>query len=362
MKRKHVMTVIGARPQFVKASVVSRALLSRSAVITETIVHTGQHFDENMSRIFFKDLEIPHPQVNLGIGGGSHARNTGRMLESIEQVLLDHKPDLVLVYGDTDSTLAGALCATKLHVPVAHVEAGLRSYNRRMPEEINRVMTDHLSTVLFTPTMTATANLRREGIAKEHVEQVGDVMFDVASFYRERARKPIALQHDSGFVLATLHRAENTDDCERLASIFGVLAELSVNLPILMPLHPRTRKSVERFGISLGSIEVLDPVGYLEMIWLLGHCEVVVTDSGGLQKEAYFFGKPCVTTRDETEWTELVSLGANVLVGAHPLKIREGIRLQFANRSRLTECCATSPSPYGFGNAAELIAERLVKF
>ena len=361
MKPKHIVSVIGARPQFVKASVVSRAMMFHVSGLMETVVHTGQHFDANMSQVFFEELEIPQPQVNLGIGGGSHGRNTGRMLEAIEGVLLEQTPDVVLVYGDTDSTLAGALCAAKLHIPVAHVEAGLRSNNRRMPEEINRVLTDHLSTVLFTPTMTATANLAREGIGSERIEQVGDVMLDVANFYRTRARRPAALAHDAGFVLATLHRAENTDDPDRLAAIMGALAEIAIGLPVLMPLHPRTRKCIERFGISVGSIEVLDPVGYLEMVWLLEQCGVVVTDSGGLQKEAYFFGKPCVTTRDETEWTELVSLGANVLVGAHPSKIREAIRLQLAKRSGLLARCAAGQSPYGSGNAAELIAERLMK-
>ena len=361
MRPKHVLTVVGARPQFVKASVLSRAILSRSSEVVETVVHTGQHFDANMSEVFFDELEIPRPQVNLGIGGGSHARNTGRMLEAIEGVLLEKKPDVVLVYGDTDSTLAGALCAAKLHMPVAHVEAGLRSNNRRMPEEINRILTDHLSSVLFTPTMTATANLAREGVGSERIEQVGDVMLDVARFYRARARRPTALAHDSGFVLATLHRAENTEHPDRLAAIMGALAEMAVGLPVLMPLHPRTRKCIERFGIPSGSIEVLDPVGYLEMAWLLEKCDLVVTDSGGLQKEAYFFGKPCVTTRDETEWTELVSLGANVLVGAHPSKIREGMRVQLANRSGLLARCTVGPSPYGSGNAAKLITDRLVK-
>lgn len=311
MHKRKVLTVVGARPQFVKASVVSRALTARGNVVQETIVHTGQHFDANMSDVFFDELEIPRPHLNLGIGGGTHGQNTGRMLEAIESVILELHPDFVLVYGDTDSTLAASLCAAKLHVPVAHVEAGLRSNNRRMPEEINRVLTDHVSNLLFTPTSTATENLAREGVRMDLVHQVGDVMPDAAKFYRARARQPPGVGPAGGFVLATIHRAENTDDSARLGSIMGALGEVAAQVPVVMPLHPRTRKCIDRLGIPLGAVQAIDPVGYLEMVWLLANCSLVVTDSGGLQKEAFFFSKPCVTTRDETEWTELVDLGWN---------------------------------------------------
>ena len=359
MPQRHVLTVVGARPQFVKASVVSRALRARSGTVRETIVHTGQHFDANMSDVFFDELEIPRPQLNLGIGGGTHGQNTGRMLEAIETVLMDLRPDVVLVYGDTDSTLAAALCAAKLHVPVAHVEAGLRSNNRRMPEEINRVLTDHVSELLFTPTSTATDNLAREGVRKELVCQVGDVMLDAAEFYRARARQPRAVGHAGGFVLATIHRAENTDDPARLAGIMGALVDVAAQVPVVMPLHPRTRKSIDRLGIPLGAVQAIDPVGYLEMVWLLANCSLVVTDSGGLQKEAFFFRKPCVTTRDETEWTELVDLGWNQLVGAGASKVASAVRRWLCEPSRASGVGTVVDAPFGHGNAADLLAECL---
>lgn len=321
-----IATIIGARPQFIKAAVVTRACREHRSDVHETIIHTGQHFDANMSDVFFDELDIPRPGYHLGIGGGTHGQNTGRMLEAIEAILAKDKPDWVLVYGDTDSTLAGALAAAKLHIPVAHVEAGLRSFNRNMPEELNRILTDHASSVLFTPSDTATRNLASEGISGEKVQQVGDVMYDVALYYRSKARSPGDVKVDSGFILSTLHRAENTDNPGRLGRIIGALNEVAADTPVILPLHPRTRKLLSQGAYDSRNITLLEPVGYLQMVWLLEHCKLVVTDSGGLQKEAYFFGKPCVTTRDETEWVELMEAGWNVLVGADWGKIVVAIK------------------------------------
>ena len=319
-----ILTVIGARPQFIKAAVVSRALVEHRPDVREILVHTGQHYDANMSDVFFDELNIPRPDYNLGVGGGRHGQNTGRMLERLEELMLVEKPDWVLVYGDTDSTLAGALAAAKLHIPLAHVEAGLRSFNRQMPEEINRVLTDHVSTLLFAPTELACTNLRKEGIAEEKIHVVGDVMYDAALFYKERACKPdwfdalgFALNE---FVLCTVHRAENTDDQERMKGILDGLE--GAGLPIILPLHPRTRKKLQQMNLPLPSnIKMVDPVGYLEMVWLEANCKLVATDSGGVQKEAYFHQKPCVTLRDETEWVELVNHGFNRIVGADAVSI-----------------------------------------
>jgi len=327
-----ILTVIGARPQFIKAATVSRQIALRDD-LQEVIVHTGQHYDSNMSDVFFEELDIPKPHYHLGIGGGTHGAMTGRQLEAIEQVLLKEMPDWVLVYGDTNSTLAGALAAVKLHIPVAHVEAGLRSFNRKMPEEINRILTDHASTLLFTPTNTATRNLASEGIAGEKVQQVGDVMYDAALFYKERARKPDwfdALKIEPGtFVLCTIHRAENTDDLERMKCILVGLQDSG--LPVILPLHPRTKKVLIDAGLNTPqNVYVVDPVGYLEMVWLEVNCKIIATDSGGVQKEAYFHGKPCVTLRDETEWVELVDAGWNVLVGANRTLITSGLMSVFS--------------------------------
>lgn len=349
-----LLTVLGARPQFVKAATVSRDVAGRDAV-TEVIVHTGQHYDANMSDIFFQELAIPRPDHHLGIGGGGHGEMTGRQIEAIEAVLLAEKPDWVLVYGDTNSTLAGALAAVKLHIPVAHVEAGLRSFNRRMPEEINRVLTDHASALLFAPTGSAVANLRREGLAEERVRLVGDVMYDAALFYRDRAVEPASFAglglSESGFVLATLHRAENVDVEDRLRAILSGLA--AGGLPVVLPLHPRTRSRIEEAGIVLrDSIFVLDPVSYLEMVWLESRAAVIATDSGGVQKEACFFGRPCVTLREETEWVETVESGWNVLAGADSAKIAESI-------SRASPPPFTSP-PFGDGAAARRIVDDLL--
>lgn len=313
------VTVIGARPQFVKVAPVAKAMAE--AGVDEVLLHTGQHYDYAMSQVFFDELGIPEPQHNLDIGGGSHGQMTGRMLEAIEGVLLDERPDCVLVYGDTNSTLAGALAAVKLHIPVAHVEAGLRSFNRRMPEEINRVMTDHISTLLLCPSGVAVDNLAAEGIT-EGVSMVSDVMADAAAHARRivgdgAGHLPDLPDFDwqGRFHLLTLHRAENTDDRGRLESIVAALNAAGDR--ILFPVHPRTKKVIAEAGLQLGEhIRTVEPLGYLAMAAVLGRCSVVLTDSGGLQKEAYWARKPCVTLRDETEWVETLAGGANQIVGA----------------------------------------------
>lgn len=344
-----LLTVIGARPQFIKAATVSRAAAVLGG-IHEVIVHTGQHYDANMSDIFFSELAIPKPNYYLGIGGVGHGEMTGRQLEAIENVLLKEKPDWVLVYGDTNSTLAGALASVKLHIPIAHVEAGLRSFNRRMPEEINRVLTDHAATKLMAPTHAAVRNLCSEGLPSDRIYLVGDVMYDASLFYRSRARQPTWFAglgvSDGGFVLATVHRAENTDDPDRLKAIFLGLGQ--VMGPVIIPLHPRTRKRLAECEITPPhNLHLVDPVGYLEMIWLEVHCEVIATDSGGLQKEAFFFGKPCVTLRDETEWVELVEAGWNTLSGA----VSERIAQSLSDPVRPV----LGTQLYGAGDAAEKI-------
>lgn len=350
-----LLTVVGARPQFVKAATVSREVALRKDV-TEVIVHTGQHYDANMSDVFFYELGIPKPDYNLGIGGGSHGAMTGRQLEAIEAVLVRQRPDRVLVYGDTNSTLAGALAAVKLRIPVAHVEAGLRSFNRAMPEEINRVLTDHAADLLFAPTETAMRNLRKEGLPEERLRLVGDVMHDAALFYRERARAPAAaegvLAGDSGFVLATIHRAENTDDPRRLSAIFDGMGKSGRR--IILPLHPRTGQRLEAAGIvPAGNITIIDPVSYLEMIWLESNAVAIATDSGGVQKEAYYFGKPCVTLRDETEWVETVESGWNRLVGSDAEAIRAALQEPHAPATRALD--------YGDGHSARAILDEIAR-
>ncbi len=322
-----IVTVVGARPQFVKAAVVSRAIANSSDDIEEVIVHTGQHYDKNMSDIFFEEMQIPKPKYNLDINGLSHGAMTGQMLEGVEKILLDEKPDWILVYGDTNSTLAGALAAIKLHIKVAHVEAGLRSFNMNMPEEINRILTDRISNVLFCPTETAIKNLYNEGFRniKCDILNVGDVMQDAAFFYSDKAKKPIADIPDK-YTLCTIHRAENTDYPERLKNIVVALENISANnCPIVIPLHPRTKNKLQKmnYNFSNSPIIFIQPVGYLEMVWLLKNCQLVMTDSGGVQKEAYFFNKFCITLRNETEWVELVENNFNILAGSNTNKIIE---------------------------------------
>ena len=372
-----ILTVIGARPQFIKAAVLSRLIRSESfsGRVAEILVHTGQHYDENMSEVFFREMRIPAPDVNLGIGGGSHGAMTGEMLAGIEALVLERKPDIVLVYGDTNSTLAGALAASKLHVPVAHVEAGLRSYDKAMPEEQNRVLADHLSTWLLCPTDTAIANLAREGIppkdggAQGHghgpsadrpfVANVGDIMLDASLFYRGlAATRPEAerllpkLGLPGGFRLLTLHRAENTDDRSRLAAIVAAINEAS-DQPVVFPVHPRTRKRLEAEGLAFAShVRTVDPVGFLDMIDLEASSSCIVTDSGGVQKEAFFFGKPCVTLRDSTEWVETVESGWNRLAGADRGAILAALSSAAPGRA--------GTSPYGRGRAGEAILASLL--
>jgi UDP-GlcNAc3NAcA epimerase len=323
-----IVTIVGARPQFIKAASVSRAIQKYNSQkphtrMKEIMVHTGQHYDENMSQVFFDELEIPEPAYNLGVGSGSHGKMTGAMLEKIEEVILKEYPDMVLVYGDTNSTLAGALAAAKLHVPVGHVEAGLRSFNRRMPEEINRVLTDHVSSFLFCPTDAAVENLRKEGIT-EGVFKVGDVMFDSFLFNKQLAEKKSTTLLELGiepksYCLVTVHREENTTDRKRLAGIFEAFKRLATHdCPFIAPLHPRTVKALNELGGDrLGGphVRILEPISYLDMILLETRAKVILTDSGGIQKEAYFAQTPCLTLREETEWVELVEHGYNVIAG-----------------------------------------------
>ena len=365
----HLITVVGARPQFIKAAALSRAITSTHAgtqAIQEKILHTGQHYDAAMSDQFFVELGIPEPAFHLGIGGGSHGANTGRMLESIEAVLLAEQPDALLVYGDTDSTLAGALAASKLKIPVLHVEAGLRSFNRHQPEEQNRVLTDHLADLCFAPTNTAVAHLQREGIAKERIVRTGDVMADAARIFGDLAEARAAellgfgilqglVGAEQPFVLATIHRAENTDDPARLEAILTALGQAP--LPVLLPLHPRTRARIAEHGLEplLGKLTLTEPLGFLAMLLLERRAALVVTDSGGVQKEAFLQGTPCVTVRGETEWVELLECGWNRL--ADPA---DSAAMLTAMAQQL-ELDPSQPRPplYGDGHAAEAIVARI---
>ena len=353
-----ILTILGARPQFIKAGSISREISSHSD-INEIIVHTGQHYDSNMSDIFFDEMKIPKPDYFLGIGGKSHGAMTGQMIEKIEEVLIKEKPNWLMVYGDTNSTLAGAIAASKLHVKIAHVEAGLRSFNMRMPEEVNRIMTDRVSSLLFCPTQTAVDNLNQEAIgswgAYAKVVLSGDVMQDGAMFYRNLAVKPESLPLLNDFVLCTIHRAENTDDTGRLTNIITALNDIAQQKRVVLPLHPRTKKILEQGGYDISNLTIIDPVGYLNMVWLIDHCDLVMTDSGGLQKEAFFFSKPCITLRDETEWVELIESRVNVLVGANKAKIFDA----FKNNSTFSNA-NTTLDLYGGGYASERIVTELL--
>lgn len=387
-----IITIVGARPQFIKAAAVSRAIAAHNimsgdtkACVHETLVHTGQHFDDNMSNVFFSELGINKPAYHLGIHGCGHGEMTGRMLIGIEKVLLEQKPDIVLVYGDTNSTLAGALAAVKLHVPIAHVEAGLRSFNMAMPEEINRILTDRISTILFCPTDTAVKNLRYEGLGQSSYWQVsniiqnnpsiepfvcnvGDVMYDVSLYYGTQVKETGgvlgALSKSHGmkpgsYCLATIHRAENTDHPERLRNIFSALCKFRKEIPVVIPLHPRTRKILESLepgiaDIDPGALIIIEPVGYLDMVQLEKYAALIATDSGGVQKEAFFYGVPCVTLRDETEWIELVDSGWNRL--APPAAIDEiltSLRASLGSKG-------LDIKPFGAGNASEKIVTHIL--
>lgn len=366
-----ILTILGARPQFIKASAVSRAIRSHNqktphSTIDEVIVHTGQHYDANMSEIFFEQLDIPRPDHNIGIFGLNHGAMTGRMLEGIENLILQEQPDWVLVYGDTNTTLAGALAAAKLHIPVAHVEAGLRSYNMAMPEEINRVLTDRVSTNLFCPTQTALSNLHTEGYPfvlpgkrQQQIENVGDVMYDVTLYYREIALQQIDLNQyglvDGKYALCTLHRAENTDDLARLEGILNALREIARDCPVVMPLHPRTRNLLTESGKDklLDGLHLKEPVPYIDMQRLEMGAKVILTDSGGIQKEAYFHSVPCITLRDETEWVETVEMGWNQIVGANQDLIIDAYEQTKPQLKGVGQ-------PYGDGHAAEKIVQSML--
>jgi len=353
-----IITVIGARPQFIKAAALSREF-AKHEHIEEIIVHTGQHFDANMSEVFFEEMEIPKPSYNLEINSLSHGAMTGRMIEGIEEILLKEKPDLLLVYGDTNSTIAGALAAKKLHIKVAHVEAGLRSFNMEMPEEINRILTDRISDYLFCPTDSAVNNLKKEGYDSLDATIVitGDVMQDAALFYAQKSEEKSTIISQLGlqkFALATLHRAENTDSKERLSQLVEGLNEIHETIcPVVLPLHPRTKAKLAAHGLEL-KVKLIDPVGYFDMIELLKNCALVLTDSGGLQKEAFFFRKNCVTMRDQTEWVELIENGVNVLIGADKKKLVE------STRTMLNKSSNFDVNLYGNGNASVNIVTELL--
>lgn len=356
--------MVGARPQFIKTYPVSKALEAIGGV-KEIMIHTGQHYDENMSAIFFEQMGLREPEYNLGIGSGQHGYQTGRMLEGIEKALVEEKPDLVLLYGDTNSTLAGALAAAKLYIPSAHIEAGLRSFNRKMPEEINRIVVDHLVDLCFAPSTNAVYNLRNEGIHK-NVYLVGDVMFDATSQFAKIAKKRSQILRKldlkpQEFLLVTIHRAENTDNRKHLSAILETLYSISKQMKVVFPVHPRTRKQMEKLRDAKtenSQVLFIDPVGYLDMIELERNSRIIVTDSGGVQKEAYFHQVPCVTLRDETEWVELVDVGANRL--ASPIKVN-------AMQETILEMCEVDfenipKDIYGSGEASKQIASVLLKY
>ncbi len=352
----NIVTIVGARPQFIKAAPVSLALAQAGS--REFLLHTGQHYDREMSGIFFDELGLRHPDLNLNVGSASHAEQTAAMLVGIERVLLEQKPDWLLVYGDTNSTLAGAVAAAKMNVPVAHVEAGLRSFNRRMPEEINRLVADTLSCLLLVPTEAARHNLRHEGVPEDRIVWTGDVMFDVALMFRDQAlARSLVLERlgltERNYVLATVHRAENTDNAVRLQTILFGLQAVGQELPVVLPVHPRTRKMIEQGGFDTAGIRLTEPVGFLDMLRLEMGAAVIATDSGGVQKEALFHRVPCVTLREETEWVESVELGWNRLCPPH-----EAVEITRA----LLDARGTSGrpgKPYGEGQAAQRIARAL---
>jgi UDP-GlcNAc3NAcA epimerase len=354
-----LLTIVGARPQFIKAAAVSRELAVHPGII-ESVLHTGQHYDHNMSEVFFREMNIPEPSFNLNIKSSLQGEMTGRMIEGIEKIILEERPDTVLVYGDTNSTLAGAIAASKLFVKLVHVEAGLRSHNMHMPEEINRILTDRVSDLLCCPTDYAMKNLKAEGFDNYSATCVrtGDVMMDTALYYsRISAGKSDIMKKikSKDFILCTLHRAENTNDPQRFAEIIKALNQIHKKISIVMPLHPRTKKTIEALGLKL-DVDVVEPQGYFDMLELLKHCRIVMTDSGGLQKEAYFFRKPCVTVRNETEWKELIDLGCNKLSQADETSIvsavDEMLQYDFNVASDL----------YGNGNASAEIVRAIEKF
>jgi len=359
-----LMTVVGARPQFIKASAVSRAIKRLSGqAVTEIMVHTGQHYDHNLSNVFFEQMAMTLPAYNLNVGSESHGVQTGRMLEKLEGVMMEVRPDWVMVYGDTNSTLAAALAASKLHIPVAHVEAGLRSFNRRMPEEINRILTDHIARLLFCPTKTAVNLLKKEGVSMG-VHHVGDVMYDCALFFKNQARTESrildTLHLEAGhFGLVTLHRPENTDDPKRLTDIWDALNEASQALSLVFPIHPRTRQALEALSLleqHNKGLHIVDPVPFLDMVALEQAAQVILTDSGGIQKEAFFYKMPCITMRDQTEWVETETFGVNRVVGSDKTRILEAWQWALAGDIHFPETTV-----YGDGHTAEAILDILQK-
>lgn len=356
---KKVITIVGARPQFIKAAVVSKAIRERGNA-EEIMIHTGQHYDEKMSDLFFSELEIAPPKYNLEVGSMGHGAQTGRMLEKIEEVFINEKPDVVVIYGDTNSTIAGALAASKLHIPLAHIEAGLRSFNKKMPEEINRILSDHCSDWLFAPTNVAVKNLENEGVESDKIHEVGDVMYDVTVHFSKKAKEKSQVLKDlelenADYVLSTIHRAENTDDENRLNNIFTALGLLSEEIKVVLPLHPRTKnKMTDEHKKLLKNVQLIEPVGYLDMLMLETNAKMIATDSGGVQKEAFFSGVPCVTLRDQTEWVELIDLGWNKLVSTE----LPGEQLKNEIASSLNTKGKDS-QPYGDGTSAVKICEIL---
>lgn len=360
---KKVISVIGARPQFIKASALSRVLGS-CVDLQESIVHTGQHYDTTMSSVFFRDLNIPEPRYNLGVGSSSHAKQTGEIMKLFEQICLRDKPNLVLIYGDTNSTIAAALVAAKLNIPIAHVEAGLRSFNRRMPEEINRIVADSISTLHFAPTSAAVKNLAHEGISRQ-VYLCGDVMYDVALWAAKLSSDKSIILSKLGlafksYILATIHRAENTDNRHRLTNAFLALGAISKEVPVVLPIHPRTKKMVDKFAINTQyqGLIIIDPVGFFDMVALENGSRLIVTDSGGVQKEAYFHRTPCVTLRSETEWVETIDAGWNRLADASDEKTITN-QITIALNSPLP---STTIEEYGEGDAAMKISKIIQTF
>ena len=378
--KKKIITIVGARPQIIKSSAISRAVLGNfSDKLEEIIVHTGQHYDENMSHVFFEEMKIPKPNYNLNVGSGSHGQQTAKMLAGLEEIFLKEKPDAVVVYGDTNSTIAGALAAAKIHIPVVHIEAGLRSFNKSMPEELNRIACDHMSTLLFTPTTVGMDNLKREGfelspdgkasIDSPHVFHCGDIMYDNSLHFSDVSDEKSTILEDlsltkDGFVLCTVHRDSNTDVQENMESIFSALLNIAISskLTIVLPLHPRTRKMMEKqlsnelyaaLHVS-EKIKIIPPAGFLDIIALEKHAHMIITDSGGLQKESFFFRKPCVILRPQTEWVEIVENGNAILVDAEKERIEEAFE-ELKSKMDLTY-----PAFYGDGKAAEFICEKLI--
>ena len=353
-----ILTIIGARPQIIKAATLSHTIKKHySSQVKEVLVHTGQHYDNNMSAVFFKDMDIPKPKYNLGLGGLSQSAMTGRMMEGLEGVCLKEKPDWILIYGDTNSTLAGALVASKLQIKLAHVEAGLRSHNMNMPEEVNRILTDRISNLLFCPSALAVKNLETEGFnnfPNAKIKNVGDIMYEGAMHFSKQSKRPSELNHTDldNYVLATIHRAESTNNIENLRSVVQALNTINESKPVIVPIHPRTRSIIKDNNLGV-TFQMINPVGYLEMLWLIKNCDLVITDSGGLQKEAYFFEKCCLTTRTETEWVELIESGNNILVGYDAIKIVS----EFNSKKKFK----TAGKIYGNGGTSELIIKELIR-